>query len=168
MAIASIELNDREWREIRDAIEAFAGSKSYSVSRRIVNKAGKTALKPVLAIARANAPVLKDGDPRFIKGALRRGLRVRPYAAATTRRRGIAGAYIQPPKKARLGAAVITNSKGYYPWSMEYGWTDRQGRRHPAHPYISVARAAAFAAEGQFSRIILDLIGKEWERKLGY
>lgn len=99
-------------------------------ARDVVKPAAKSAGVPVLAAAKSKVPA--------DRGRLRDGLKL----SAFSRKSGV-GASVKTPTRKKLG--IPADAKGYYPASLEYGWTLRvfgskfNTRVMPATPYLRPA-----------------------------
>ncbi len=109
------------------------------LAKKVMRQALREGARPVLASAKANAPVLT--------GRMKKSLKLRAMKA----RRGNFGVVIMTGTREQLG--IDPKDKSYYPFAVEFGF-----KRHnvPAHPFI---RPALDDNREKSTRIIARLIG---------
>lgn len=105
------------------------------VQRKLLGKAMRAAMKPVLSQARQNAP----------HGSSLLGRKIRLRKAKVKSKHGQAF-LVRTPTRAEAG--IPKHWTGYWPAAWEYGFTHKGGKVFPAMPYMRPA------LEGNRSRIL--------------
>lgn len=96
------------------------------VQKKIMPKAMRASMKPVLQKARADAPK-------------RTGIHRRKIKLRKAKMKAKDGLAFQVKFGVRSELGIPADAKGYYPAALEYGWVDRGGNRHAARPHIRPA-----------------------------
>lgn len=106
-------------------LQAKFAALPVKMQRLILRKALPAAAEPIAAAAVAKAPVNT--------GALAASIHVTKPKVV----RGGLKVSIATGSRADLG--IPADATGFYPMSQETGWTDKNGKHHPAQPYLRPA-----------------------------
>lgn len=121
------------------------------VSIRSVTKAAKVGAKIARDDARANAPV--------DTGQLKRGIKMKLERKRTQGKRVYSiGFYGKSGKGEEFVKYSKSGKRSFYPVSQEYGWVDKNGKRHEGKKFL---RNAIDKNREQINRVVLQTLADE-------
>lgn len=155
-ARVKVEIHLTNYPALNKAFRRLEGS----MQQKVVKKAAKKAMAPVLTAAKAYAP--RDQRPNS-EPHLANLLKIKSYTETTRKWGRVIGARVVTPTRAALG--IPANAKGYYPISQEYGWTTRGGRHVAGSGYMRAALdSRGDQALAVFRREVARAVRKAWRR----
>ncbi len=127
--------------------------------KRVLTKSAKSGAQIILEAAKENVNKFKD------TGALAASMGMKKEKSKKARTKTVY--QVRPNNKNQEEPFVKISKDGkkraYYPASMEYGWTDADGKYHPGYRYM---RRAAEEKGNQANNEIIKIMGSELDKIL--